>query len=549
MDARENNVLDSNAKAIKNNLKPRTDLISNKIDFSVTKGMKLFPLFDRREDNYIFEKKFYNDLPKDLVFPKAFNLNSNINNFAKFDMMTMLFGLKKSQDLLTNPRLNTNIHQDFISNSLQLIFPENKIDFKNNKTNGLLNGNNANKKKIENFKQEILDIIESKDESEIKEKVINPRYEDAFYLRNTMILGSHLNINKKNYNKNSNNTLSNSELIEKNIKNKKSQQEEYIKSLEKTFEESDKICEGMSHPTKKNITAKKIYKVFPFFEFDENKFSQIIFPEDPSKEVNITDNIENANNLNNEKYILKNKINENNLNDNQFFTLYKSEAEDEKELEKFREEYGHNNLIKSKVNFFNFEREYTGNIQNKEEELFNRYLIFISKNDNTAKILPVHTKLFLKKHKLANQNTDYDNDYDYNYNNKFLNKKRERDIAIIPKNIDIEEIKHRNNSFNNSGFLKQYSLKNDKIHNIELERIVKKRKRTDSRFNEEENEENDNENQNDEDDLFGNEFNSNNEENNENNSFDMYHEKDYENENLNINDNENNFEDKDYEEE
>lgn len=542
MEVRENNIIDSNAKTIKNNLKPRTDLISNKIDFSATKGMKLFPLFERREDNYIFEKKFYNDLPKDLVFPKAFNLNSNINNFAKFDMMTMLFGLKKSQDLLTNPRLNTNIHQDFISNSLQLIFPENKIEFKNNKTNGLFNGNSNTKQKLENFKQEIMEIIDSKDDSEIKEKVINPRYEDAFYLRNTMILGSHLNINKKNYNKNSNNTLTNSELIEKNKKSLKSQHEEYIKSLEKTFEESEKIHEGMSHPSKKNVTAKKVYKVFPFFEFDENKFSQIIFPEDPSADKNTTDNNENSKYSNNEKYILKNKINENNLNDNQFFTLYKSEVEDEKELEKFKEEYGYNNLIKSKVNFFNFEREYTGNIQNKEEELFNRYLIFISKNDKTAKILPVHTKLFLKKHKLANQTNEYDNDYENNYNNKFLNRKRERDIAIVPKNIDIEEIKNRNNSFNNSGFLKQFSLKADKIHNIELERIVKKRKRTESRNNEEENEENEN----DEDDLFGNEFNSNNEDN-ENNSFDMDHEKDYEDEDININ--ENNYEDKDYEEE
>jgi len=68
---RDNNINDTNAKTIKNNLKPRADHISQKIDFSVVKGMKPFPLFDRREDNYIYEKKFYNELPTDLIHPKA----------------------------------------------------------------------------------------------------------------------------------------------------------------------------------------------------------------------------------------------------------------------------------------------------------------------------------------------------------------------------------------------------------------------------------------------------------------------------------------------
>ena len=127
-----NNFNDNNsAKLVKNNLRPRGyENVSQRIDLSSTKLHK-FPLFDKRDDNFIYEKKFFNELPKDLVFPKAFSLTPKIENFAKFDMMTMLFGLKKSQDLLTNPRLNTNIHQDFINNSIQLIFQDKKIDFKN----------------------------------------------------------------------------------------------------------------------------------------------------------------------------------------------------------------------------------------------------------------------------------------------------------------------------------------------------------------------------------------------------------------------------------
>lgn len=541
MDNRDNNINDNNAKTIKNNLKPRGDHISQKLDFSVVKGMKLFPLFDRREDNYIYEKKFYNDLPKDLVFPKAFNLNSNVNNFAKFDMMTMLFGLKKSQELLTNTRLNTNIHLDFISNSLHLIFPENKIEFKNKSINTKASIIEENKQ-MSSLKQEILDIIDSRDESEIKEKEVNPRYDDAFYLRNTMLLSGYLNINKKVSN-NKNISLNINENLEKNKHNQKSLHEEYIKSLEKTFEESEKINEGLPHPNKKGVTAKKVYRVFPFFEFDENKFSQIIFPEDPAgfsidrlnesknqKIENLTDEI----NRYNEKYILKSKESTINANTNQnMYTLYKNEMENPQEVEKIQEEIGHNDFIKSKVSYFNFDREYIGNLQIKEEELFNRYLIFINKENNTAKILPVHTKLFLKKHKTSewqnSQNQDIDNDEDYN---RFLNKKRERDIAIVPKNIDLEEIKNRNNSFNNSGFIKHYSNKIDKIENIELERLAKARERIESQLKEQDIENN-------EDELFGNEFESDANENSE---------KDYEDEN-NQNEFKNEGSNKDYEEE
>jgi len=546
MDNRDNNINDNNAKTIKNNLKPRSDHISQKIDFSVVKGMKLFPLFDRREDNYIYEKKFYNELPKDLVFPKAFNLNSNVNNFAKFDMMTMLFGLKKSQDLLTNTRLNTNIHLDFISNSLHLIFPENKIELKN-KTNNFKEIKPEENKQMSTLKQEILEIIDSKDESEMKEKEVNHRSDDTFYLRNTMLLSGYLNINKKTKNnKNAANNNAN-ENVEKNKHNHRLQHEEYIKSLEKTFEESEKIFEGCSHPNKKGVTAKKVYKVFPFFEFDENKFSQIIFPEDPARDSfnklnqastkqyeNLTDDLNDAI-KNNEKFVLRKKEVENNANSNHtLYTLYKNEIEDQQEVDKIQEEIGLNELTKTKVGFYKFDREYTGNLQNKEEELFNRYLIFINKQNQSAKILPVHTKLFLKKHKTSewqgNQNQDIDNDEDYT---KFLNKKRERVIAIVPKNIDLEEIKNRNNSFYNSGFIKQFSSNVDKIKNIELERIAKNRKRTESLLKEKEVDEED------EDELFGNEFNSDDNENSE---------KDYEEEN-----NQNGFKEensnKDFEEE
>lgn len=556
MDNRENNINDNNAKAIKNNLKPRgISSIAQKIDFSALKGNR-FPLFERTSDYYIYEKKFYNDLPKDLVFPKAFNLNSNVNNFAKFDMMTMLFGLKKSQDLLTNPRLNTNIHQDFISNSLQLIFPEKKIDFLKSKN---LNNNNSNiitnqagnmehkeneAKRLEKIKSDILSIIEAKDESENKEKLVDPKTENAFYLRNTMLLSSYLNINK-NVSRSGENILTQNvnENADKNKLNK-TQHEEYIKTLDKTFEESDKIKEGMLHPRKKGIYAKKVYSIFPFFEFDENKFSQIIFPDNPENDnCNINNNLEAEKQdiekikteadrekadiiINPQKFLLrKNVANTETANlTNQIFSFYKQEAEDEEELNTLKSEFGHYDLLKRKINYFNYIRDYSASTVDKTEEIFNRYLIFLNKNDNTAKILPIFNKIFLKKHKKnewANNNISINNingiqenneneDENFIQNKAMLNRKRDRnhrDIELIPKNLENEDVNNRNISLKNSGFLKQFSAKAEKIQNIKIER--KLREREDSNEYNINNQENNYEakEEEEEDDLFGNAFN------------------------------------------
>jgi hypothetical protein len=556
------------AKLIKNNLRPKHyENLSSKIDLSSTKLNK-FPLFDKRDDNYIYEKKFFNELPKNLVFPKALSLAPKIENFAKFDMMTMLFGLKKSQEILTNQRLNTNIHEDFINNSIQLIFQEKKINFNkiyniSNTNNNINNNNNTNKKsdekKLEKIKSDILAIIDSKEETQNLKKELSKKTTDGFYLRNTMLLSSHLNINKRISNtnnniknpKNSNVENSNSNTnLEKNKINLKSANEEFGKILEKTFIDSNKIKIGMQHPKKKAIFAKKVYNVLPYFEFDENKFSEIIFPEDPDPDQ------DNNNNNNNNKFILKKNPEKENLNNNidsQIFTLFKQEKDDEdqlKKLEEFNSNLNYCEMLKRKVNYFHNEREYSAIFSDKPDDLFNRYLIFMDNRDNTAKILPVFNKIFLKKHRKNNNNEftgsffnakNEDNNKifnshkneDENDNMNLLGKKRlnenNKELIIIPKNLEIEELRNRNQSLANSGFTKLFSLKNEKIVNIEIpKRIIK----NNDFINDDMNVDDDNG-----DDLFGNEF-SNEEENTEqDNSIDI------ENDNYNDNDNENQYRD------
>ena len=423
----------------------------------------------------------------------------------------MLFGLKKSQDLLTNPRLNTNIHQDFISNLIQLIFPEKKIDFKNK---SISNMNNKDKqddqKKLDKIKSEILSIIDSKDEAEEKEKDNNAKSKDAFYLRNTMLMSSSLSVNKKIV---KSNPSTGEELNKKN--NSKNNHEEFIKSLENTFDVAEKIVEGMPHPKKKDVYAKKVYKILPYFEYDDNKFSQIIFPDELTNDNNIEqnqNNINEINELNNQKYILRKNLDDENTNSNyQIYTFYKYENEKEEQIDRVKQEVPHYDFLKKKVNFFNYEREYSANIVDKSEELFNRYLIFMDKAENTAKILPIFNKVFLKKYKklensyMSNQDNtgNQDNNEDEKYSN-FINRKTRRDIkdlVVVPKNIDLEELKIRNQTFNSNGFLKQYSNKNEKIETFELERKVKHRNRNNSINNQE-----NSHNEDDENDLFGEEL-------------------------------------------
>ena len=80
-----------------------------------------FKYFINSGDAYIFQKKFSNDLPLDLNNPKIFHYHSSISNLCKPDILTMTFDLTKNVAILTNPKLNTNIHSDFVNNTLELI--------------------------------------------------------------------------------------------------------------------------------------------------------------------------------------------------------------------------------------------------------------------------------------------------------------------------------------------------------------------------------------------------------------------------------------------
>ena len=122
-----------------------------------------FPLFEKNEF-YLYERKFHNDLPEVLIPPISFHLAHSSENFCNFDMKTMMFGLKGTQEILTDPKLNTKIHKDFIENSLNLIFPDRLM----RKTENELIEKSATKI----IKDEILKIVDAKEETDEKESKI-----------------------------------------------------------------------------------------------------------------------------------------------------------------------------------------------------------------------------------------------------------------------------------------------------------------------------------------------------------------------------------------
>jgi len=84
---------------------------------------EFFQIFNKKETSYIYDKKFRCELPKNKIPPKSFHYHYpySLENFFKSDLFTIYFDLKRNSDVLTDPNINTFIHQDFINNSLELL--------------------------------------------------------------------------------------------------------------------------------------------------------------------------------------------------------------------------------------------------------------------------------------------------------------------------------------------------------------------------------------------------------------------------------------------
>ena len=416
----------------------------------------LFPLFSKTSDSYIYEKKFYCDLPKSIIPPKMFHYPFSLENFCKTDLLTMSFDLKKNNEILTDPKLNTSIHQDFINNSLELIAPGTTTV--------------SNTEKTKELRQKLIDIVDRKEE-QVTEKKASMK---PFYLRTSTYLRSSLNVKAETpytQSKSKQTQKSQSRIVPQNIKS----------IIEQSFKDIDTIKVGVNHPYRKGVTAKKVYDVLPMEETPTAEYYQYIFPIDPIQEINVGKNVKTPNKF----LIKKDSIDQ---GQNEILSLYKKEQikkENEKDDINMAEFYSH-------------EKDYMFN-QAKEYELFNRYLIFMDNEKNTAKFASLDNKYTLKKYKKIIQTFNDDNEDEYAQN--FLSVKRERDIVVVPKEIDEKGIKARNEWYKSYGFSEDFKPKT--IGDVNYEEIEEMKKELKSEEEQEEKPQQQEENEEEEENYFG----------------------------------------------
>ena len=300
----------------------------------------IFQLLNKN-DTYIYEKKFSCDLPKNIIPPKSFHYPFSIENYCQSDLLTMDFDLKKNPDILTDSKINTLIHQDFINNTLELIFPK------------LTTITKKRTDEEQKFKKKIIEIIERSDEvSQDKNPELN--IIPDFLRRQTYLRPSTLfNADNK------------SKLKElKTEKKQRTSKEELKNSIEHSFIDINKIKEGMKHPDakQKGVTAKKIYEIVPMDDMPNIKFVEYLFPSEPSKIINLDEKY-----LKPEKFLIKmNKTND--IADETSCSFYINS--------KLKTQEDHKD--KDRSEYYSYETDFTVKKIN-ESDLFNRYFFILDK--------------------------------------------------------------------------------------------------------------------------------------------------------------------------
>ena len=446
-----------------------------------------FQLFNKTETSYIYDKKFSCELPKNIIPPKSFHYPYSLENFCKSDLLTMDFDLKKNPEILTDPKINTFIHQDFINNSLELIFP---------------NLTTISKKRTDeeqNFKKKIIEIIESNDEVN---QEINPFLSEIpdFLRRQTYLRPSTVVNNEKKTK------------VKEKAKPEKKQKttlQDLVKSIEQSFNDIDKIKVGTKHPDakQKGVTAKNVYEISPMDTMPNIKFIEYLFPSEPSEVPNLDEKYKRPDHF----LITNNKSND--INQENTSSLYINN--------KLKTQEGH--IEKDSAEYYTYEREFAASKMNSND-LFNRYFLILDKNKKKLKISPLYEKYSFRRYKKmteANLNNEENQaEGNENKNNDYINKKRKRDIILIPKSMDKEECDEKKNWLKDRGYLTGFSeRKINKVEHTDVMEIERERekeeelKKKHSNSDEELFSGNENEENEDEDNIF--DENENNNENDE----------------------------------
>ena len=394
----------------------------------------LFQLFNKNE-TYIYEKKFSCELPKNITTPKSFHYPYSLENYCKADLLTMDFDLKKNPDILTDPKINTFIHQDFINNSLELIYPNLTTTTYKKRTD-----------KEQNFKKKIIEIIERSEEVNQDNSQILNEIPD-FLRRQTYLRPSTVvNIEKKPKAKEK----------AKPEKKQKTTLQDLIKSIEQSFNDIDKIKVGMKHPDpkKKGLTAKNVYEVSPMTDMPNIKFIEYLFPSEPSEVLNLNENF-----LAPDHFIITNNIS-NDINEENTNSLYINN--------KLKTQEDHTE--KDRAEYYTYEKEFTAT-KMSQSDLFNKYFFILDKKNKKLKISPLSDKYTFRRYKKMTEgnlnlnNNNQNGEEGKEKPNEFLNKKRKKDLILVPSSMEKEELDGKKRWFKDRGYVAEFSER--KIYEVD----------------------------------------------------------------------------------
>ena len=458
----------------------------------------IFQLFNKN-DTYIYEKKFSCDLPKNIIPPKSFHYPFSLENYCQSDLLTMDFDLKKNPEILTDSKINTLIHQDFINNTLELIFP---------------NLTTISKKRTEEeqkFKKKIIEIIERNEEAN-QEKDPELNVIPDFLRRQTYLRPStavYLDNKSKLKDKS------------KNDKKQKTSSVDLKNRIEQSFIDIEKIKEGMKHPDpkQKGLTAKKIYELAPMDDMPNIKFVEYLFPSEPSQVINLDEKY-----LTPEKFLIKmNETNDISGESTCSFFINNKLKTQEDHKDKDRAEY------------YSYETDFTTN-KISESDLFNRYFFILDKVSKKLKISKLSEKYALRRYKRIIEENIIDEN-----TNKIIGKKRRGNIITVPQSMQKEEFDKKKKWITERGYnthlieRKIENVDHSDVMEIEREKELEEeeeRKRKMEKEQEEKNEEEGNENENEDDeDIYNQNEQQNEDENDEDNNEEYVGDNDNNNEN------------------
>ena len=372
----------------------------------------LFQLF-KKNDPYLYEKKFSCDLPKNIIPPKSFHYPFSLENFCQSDLLTMDFDLNKNLEILTDSKINTLIHQDFINNTLEIAFPSLTT---------------LTKKKTEaeqDFKKKIIKIIEKNDESN---QDINPILNEIpdFLRRQTYLRPTtEVNLDKR--------TKDNDKI--KNEKKQRTSLTDLKNSIDQSFIDIDKIKEGMKHPDEKQkgVTAKKVYEISPMDDMPNVNFVEYLFPTDPSKVIELDEKY-----MQPQKFLIKSNQN-NNISDETTCSCYINN--------KLKTQEDHKD--KDQSEYYTYATDFTTTKIN-ENDLFNRYFLILDKVNKKLKMSRLKDKFILRRNKrVLLEEYTYEDEEDQT---KKIGYKRKRDIITAPQSMQKEEFDKKKKWITEKGY-------------------------------------------------------------------------------------------------